>query len=439
MRLLHRSEIFAIALPAIISNLTTPVLGLVDVAITGHIGNAVYIGAIAVSGTVFNMLYWLFNFLRMGSSGLTAQAYGADDRKRCNTVLFRALIIGVAVGLLLLALSRPIASLVLGFMDADGDTEALARNYFNICIWGAPAVMASYAIMGWFVGMQDSRSAMWVSIFINIVNIITSLVLVFGFGWKIEGVATGTLTAQWAGVLFGAVIVIRRYRPALQPLRQVLDGRELLSFFRINADIFLRTCCLVAVTLWFTHAGALQGPQILAANAVLLQLFILFSYFMDGFAYAGEALAGKYAGAAHVGRTMEQGGSLKSLIRELLLSGVICALLFSTLYLLAGDAFLSLLTKDNGVVDTARRYLSWCIAVPLCSFLAFIWDGIFVGLTHTRYMLAAMFSALIVFFTTYFSLRNYMGNDCLWLAFDAYLIMRGLVSYLLFHRRERSL
>lgn len=438
MRLLHRSEIVAIALPAIISNLTTPVLGLVDVAITGHIGNAVYIGAIAVGGTIFNMLYWLFNFLRMGSSGLTAQAYGAGNRSRCDTILFRALIIGVAVGLVLIALSRPICSVVLGFMDADGDTAALADSYFRICIWGAPAVMASYAIMGWFVGMQDSRSAMWVSVFINVANIVTSLVLVFGLGWKIEGVATGTLTAQWAGVLLGAVIIMRRYRPALQPLRKVLERHELLSFFRINADIFLRTCCLVTVTLWFTHAGALQGPVILAANAVLLQLFILFSYFMDGFAYAGEALAGKYAGALQARCNKDADRGLKSLIRELLLSGVLCALVFSVIYLIAGEAFVSVLTEDCGVVECARRYLPWCVAVPLCGFLAFLWDGIFVGLTYTRYMLAAMSVALIVFFALYFSLHSHMGNHCLWLAFDAYLIVRGLVSWCLYLRRVRS-
>lgn len=438
MRLRHSSEILAIALPAIISNLTTPVLGLVDVAITGHIGNAVYIGAIAVGGTVFNMLYWLFGFLRMGSSGLTAQACGAGDRGRCDTILFRALIIGMLVGLLLIALSGPICSVVLGFMDADGATAALADRYFGICIWGAPAVMVSYAIMGWFVGMQDSRSAMWVSIFINLANIVTSLVLVFGLGWKIEGVATGTLTAQWAGAILGLTVVMRRYRPQPQVLSVVLDRRRLLSFFRINADIFLRTCCLVAVTLWFTHAGALQGPVILAANAVLLQLFILFSYFMDGFAYAGEALAGKYAGAQSAGIDMARGRSLHTLLRELLVAGVACALLFSLLYLLAGSAFVSLLTDDSGVVQAARRYLPWCMAVPLCGFLAFIWDGIFVGLTHTRYMLAAMLVALAVFFGLYFGLRTHMGNDCLWLAFDAYLIARGLVSWTLFLRRERS-
>lgn len=438
MRLRHSSEILAIALPAIISNLATPVLGLVDVAITGHIGNAVYIGAIAVGGTVFNMLYWLFGFLRMGSSGLTAQACGAGDRGRCDTILFRALIIGMLVGLLLIALSGPICSVVLGFMDADGATAALADRYFGICIWGAPAVMVSYAIMGWFVGMQDSRSAMWVSIFINLANIVTSLVLVFGLGWKIEGVATGTLTAQWAGAILGLTVVMRRYRPQPQALSVVLDRRRLLSFFRINADIFLRTCCLVAVTLWFTHAGALQGPVILAANAVLLQLFILFSYFMDGFAYAGEALAGKYAGAQSAGIDMARGRSLHTLLRELLVAGVACALLFSLLYLLAGSAFVSLLTDDSGVVQAARRYLPWCMAVPLCGFLAFIWDGIFVGLTHTRYMLAAMLVALAVFFGLYFGLRTHMGNDCLWLAFDAYLIARGLVSWTLFLRRERS-
>lgn len=427
----HRREILALSIPAIVSNLTTPLLGLVDIAITGHLGAAVYIAAIAVGGSMFNMLYWLFNFLRMGSSGITAQAYGAGKNEDCNTVLFRASLIGIVIGLAMIALSHPLADVILEFMDADGETETLARRYFDTCIWGAPAVMLSYAFAGWFIGMQDSRSAMWTAIATNVVNIGVSLSLVIGLGWKIEGVATGTVTAQWAGALLGAAIVARKYHPALQSLHKVLDTGELSRFFRLNADIFLRTCCLVAVTLWFTHAGALQGPEILAANAILLQLFMLFSFFMDGFAYAGEALAGKFTGARHT-------DSLRSLIHDLMLTGAVCAVIFSASYILAGEWFVKILADNSEVVSTACGYILWAAVIPLCGFGAFVWDGIFVGLTATRQMLLSMAAAVAVFFVLYFSLIHRMGNNALWLAFNAYLLVRAAMQWLIWNRRAKS-
>jgi len=414
----HKKEVLAIAVPAIISNITTPLLGLVDVAITGRIGAAVYIGAIAVGGTMFNMLYWLFGFLRMGSSGLTAQAYGASDARGQALVLWRALLVGALAGMVMIGMSQPLCSVVLGFMDADGATASLAASYFRICIWGAPAVMCTYALSGWFLGMQDSRSAMWMAVATNVANILLSGTLVFGLHMKIEGVATGTLCAQWLGLSVGAAIVYVRYRPSVPALRDILDHPRLVAFFKVNADIFLRTCCLVAVTVWFTHAGALSGADILAANALLLQLFMLFSYFMDGFAYAGEALAGKYFGRGD--RT-----GMSGLVRELLLTGLGWALVLSALYALCGEWFLRMLADVPSVVDTARAYLAWAAVIPLCGFLAFIWDGIYVGITATRSMLVAMAAALVVFFGVYVSLREYMGNHALWLAFDIFLLVRG--------------
>ena len=422
----HRREIFAIAWPAIISNLTTPLLGPVDVANTGHIGAAVYIGAIAVGGTMFNMLYWLFGFLRMGSSGLTAQAYGAADTARQALVLYRALMLAIAAGALMILLSEPLGQQILDFMDADDATGALAGRYFGICIWGAPAVLATYAMSGWFIGMQDSRSAMAVAIATNVVNIAVSLALVYGLGWKIEGVATGTTMAQWAGAILGAVIIAIRYRPVRQPLKKMLERRQLAAFFKINTDIFLRTCCLVAATLWFTHAGAVQGTDVLAANALLLQLFMLFSFFMDGFAYAGEALAGKYAGATDQ-------KSLRSLIRALLATGAICAMVFAALYLIAGEWFIGMLAEDKDVVALARHYLPWAVIIPATGFLAFIWDGIFVGLIETRAMLMSMSAAIIVYFALYFPLADKLGNNAIWLAFNAYLLTRGVIEWLLYY------
>lgn len=426
----YRKEIFAIAVPAIISNITTPLLGLVDVAITGRIGAAVYIGAIAVGGTMFNMLYWLFGFLRMGTSGLTAQAYGASDVKAQSLVLWRALLLGALAGLFFVICSGPMCDIVLSFMDADGTTAILAARYFKICIWGAPAVMCTYALAGWFLGMQDSKSAMWMAIATNVANILFSATLVFVFHWKIEGVATGTMCAQWVGAGLGLIMVYVLYHPCRVALADLFDRSRLIAFFKINTDIFLRTCCLVAVTVWFTHAGALQGADILAANALLLQLFMLFSYFMDGFAYAGEALAGKYLGRGEHTR-------LAGLVRELLLTGLVCAIIFSVAYLFGGEMFLRALADVPEVVDTAASYLLWAAAIPMCGFLAFVWDGIYIGVTSTRPMLVAMAVAMIVFFGVYYGLRLTVGNHALWLAFNLYLVARGAVEWMLWRRVRR--
>lgn len=426
----HRREIFAIAVPAIVSNITTPILGLVDVAVTGHIGAAVYIGAIAVGGSMFNMLYWLCNFLRMGTSGLTAQAYGATDATAQARILYRALLVGLVLGLLIFALQKPLADVILRFMDADDATQALARQYFSICVWAAPAVTATLGISGWLLGMQNSRATMIIAISTNIVNVALSVGLVFGAGWKIEGVATGTMVAQWFGALLGIGIIMWKYRPAFPRLRCIFESEALKGFFRINTDIMLRTACLVAVTMWFTHAGAVQSTDILAANALLLQLFMLFSYFMDGFAFAGEALAGKYHGARNP-------QALDSLIAAILRIGLWCALIFAALYALLGETFLALLAEDRTVVDTAATYLPWAAAIPLCGFAAFAWDGILIGLTRTRIMLAAMGLAMIAFFALYFGVVRQWGNHALWLAFDTYLIVRAAAEWILYRKSRK--
>ncbi len=420
-----RREIMAIALPAIATNITTPILGLVDVAITGHIGEPVYIAAIAVGGTMFNILYWLFNFLRMGTSGMTARAYGAGDADTRHAVLFRSLAVGLVLGAAMLVLARPLGTVILDFLDADDAGAGFARQYFYICIWGAPAVMATYAMAGWLIGMQDTRATMWVAIATNVVNIAASATLVYGMGWKIEGVATGTLVAQWAGAILAAYIILRKYRPQRPPKEVIRRAAPLGRFFSINSDIFLRTACLVAVTLWFTHAGALQSTTVLAANAVLLQLFMLFSFFMDGFAFAGEALGGKYCGRG-------DRSAVRHLTRTLLVIGVIFACTFALLYLFAGGTFVDVLTDSEPVRNAAREYLPWAVAIPLCGFAAFVYDGLMVGLGHTRSMLAAMAVAMAVFFTLYFALPAPPGNHALWLAFDAYLLVRGAVEALIF-------
>ncbi len=427
-----KKEILAIALPAIISNITTPILGLIDTAIVGHIGSAAYIGAIAVGGNMLNMPYWLFAFLRMGASGMTAQATGANDNRQVSLILYRSLLIALCASILMIIFSSPIAYCVLKFMNADYETALLAKRYFSVCIFGAPAVLGIYALSGWFIGRQDSQTPMWLAIISNVANIIVSLVLVVGFKLKIEGVAMGTVIAQWLSIIIGLLVVKRTSIIPIKSLslRSVLSKFELQKFFKINIDIFLRTLCLVSVTLWFTHAGAEQSVEILAANSIMMQFFMLFSFFMDGFAYAGEALVGKYYG-------MRDSILLKSTVTALLRIGLIMALLCSIIYLICGSTIISILTNDISVRATTDEYIIWAILIPLFGFLAFVYDGIFIGMTLSRQMLCSMFISMLVFFAVYTATLSTLSNHALWLAFSSYLLSRGLIQMAIYRRLSR--
>lgn len=324
-------RILHIAIPSIISNITVPLLGLIDVTIVGHLGSASYIGAIAVGGMLFNMIYWVFGFLRMGTSGLTAQAYGAHDLKEVTRILLRSTGISLMLALALLILQYPIRLIAFELIDTSAEVQQLATLYFHICIWGAPATLGLYSFSGWFIGMQNSRFPMFIAITQNIVNIVASLLFVFVFGMKVEGVALGTLIAQYAGLFMAYLLWLRYYRP----LRKYISRKQLFThdamkrLFQVNRDIFLRTLCLVAVTVFFTSTGAAFGDVVLAVNTLLMQLFTLFSYIMDGFAYAGEALTGKYIGA---GNRQE----LQRTIRHLFGWGIALSLAFTLLYGIGG-------------------------------------------------------------------------------------------------------
>lgn len=430
-----RKQIIALSLPAIAANITTPLLGLVDTAIVGHLGASIYIAAVALGSSVFNMLYWLFGFLRAGTSGLTSQAYGAtaadSDREQStpetDAILYRALAIAMAIGLAIILLRQPLGSLVISFMDADDATYNVAMQYYRLATLGAPAVMCGFALSGWLLGMQSSKGILWMSLITNVVNIIVSITLVFGFRLGVTGIAIGTVSAQWAGTAYGFRYAWRRYRPGERRWRSIFDTQRLLRFFKLNTDIFLRTLCLVAVTLWFTRSGASQGVDMLACNALLMQLFMFFSYFMDGFAYAGEAMAGRYYGAG-------DRDSLRTTVSQLLRIGMLMSLLFTALYFFAGEAILSILTDVDSVLTVARDYLPWAVTVPLTGMTAFIFDGIFIGITKTRQMLWIMALAMVVFFGLYFLTFGTLANHGLWLAFTAYLLTRGVGQYILFKR-----
>ena len=413
-------RILHLAIPSIVSNITVPLLGLVDVTIVGHLGATAYIGAIAVGGLLFNILYWNFGFLRMGTSGLTSQAYGRKDKDAEIRVLVQAVSVGLFSALAMLILQYPIERLAFRLLDTSAEVEQYTVTYFRICIWGAPAVLAQYGFTGWFIGMQNSRYPMYIAIVMNVINIVCSSCFVFLFGMKVEGVALGTVVAQYSGVMMALGLWFYNYKELWGRItfKGSLQLIAMRRFFAVNRDIFLRTLCLIGVTTFFTSTGARQGDVILAVNTLLMQLFTLFSYIMDGFAYAGEALSGRYVGACNLIQ-------LKRAVRALFGWGVGLSLVFTLLYGVGGENFLGLLTNDKIVIETAGHYFYWVLAIPLAGFAAFLWDGILIGATATRFMLWSMLVASGSFFVIYYYFSGATNNHMLWLAFLVYLALRG--------------
>ena len=433
-------EILSLAIPSIVTNITVPLLGLVDVAIVGHMGDASYIGAIAVGTMMMNVICWLFGFLRMGTSGMTSQAYGRGDSKEAATILFQAIALGAAIGILFVLFQPLLLRLFLFFMRPSDEIRAFASVYFHVCVFGLPAALVMYGLTGWFIGMQDTRTPMTVSIFQNIVNIMTSLLLVYVFGMKVEGVALGTLTAQYSGLLLALYILRRKYASHYQLLFSQFTLKPgdyssfsykhtLNRFFRVNRDIFLRTLFLVAVNAAFTSVGSRQGDVILAVNTLLFQFFTLYSYIMDGFAYAGEAICGKYYGAGNM-------PSFHACIRRLFAWGVIMTVVYTAAYYFGANDILHVLSNEQTVIEASEPYLLWVALIPVAGMGAFIWDGVFIGITDSRGMLLSCFVAAIVFAIMLSLFFTTMGNHALWLALLSYLLARGVMQTMLFWRSK---
>lgn len=423
-------KILKLAVPNIITNLTVPLLGMVDLGLMGHLGDEKYIGAIALGGVIFNLLYWSFAFLRMGTSGLTAQAYGEEDHQKAVNILARALLVAISVSIFVLLLNKPIAWLSFKLINGSDGVEVLAKSYFHIRIMAAPATISLYALSGWFIGMQNARYPMIISILINILNIGFNALFVFGFDMKSDGVALGTVIAQYSGVTLGVILLLYRYKNLLKQVSKqaVLDLKALLLFFKVNRDIFLRTLCIISVFTFFTSRSAATNDQILAVNSLLLQFLIFFSYFVDGFAYAGEALVGRYVGA----------GSRVNLIRvikNLFVWGFGLGLFFTILYWLAGEHILRILTNDMEVISIAKNYIFWVILIPFLSVSSYIWDGIYIGATASKGMLITMLMAtFILFYPVYFLMQNLMGNHALWFAMILFMAGRGIFQTVVVRR-----
>ena len=421
-------QILQIALPSIVSNITVPLLGLVDVAIVGHMGSAAFIGAVAVGSMIFNLVYWLFGFLRMGTSGMTSQALGRRDLTEVASLLARSLSMALGIALLFIVLQAPMKWAAFALIGPTADVAPYASAYFDIVIWGAPASLALFSLMGWFIGMQNTRFPMFISIMQNVVNILASLTLVYGFGMKIEGVALGTVIAQYIGFIVALGLLVHHYGRLFRYFQKQRIFLNIRQFLHVNRDIFLRTLCLVAVNLFFTSAGARQGAVILSVNTVMMQLYLFFSYFMDGFAYAGEALGGKTYGA-------HNRSAFHETLRRLWLWTLIVTTVFTILYLCCGEWIISILTDEPQVIEAAQAYLWWVWLIPATGCVAFIWDGIFIGVTTTRGMLVSSCLSALLFFGVYEITRDAIGNHGLWLAMILYLLMRGILQTIWYRLR----
>lgn len=415
-------KILQLAIPNIVTNITIPLLAMVDLGLMGHMGSEKYVGAIALGTMIFSFIFWAFGFLRMGTSGFTAQAYGGRNLEEASGVLARGLVTALGAGFLLILLQWPIAWFAFRLVDSGPELEQLARQYFFIRIYAAPATLVTYTLTGWFIGMQNARIPMTLAISINVLNVALSLVFIRIFGWGSNGVAWANLVSQYMGLGLG-IVFLSLYWPRLRKhfnIRKALSREGFRKFIHVNADIFIRTLCLIITLSFFTVQSANTNDTVLAVNTLLFQFFYFFSYFVDGFAYAAEALTGRYIGAGD--RT-----SLKRSVRLLFIWGGGIAAFFTLAYAFSGNTILRMLTNDTRIISEALPYLFWVILIPFITVSAFIWDGIFVGATASKAMRNSMvIITTLIFFPAYYLLHPVMGNHGLWLAMLLFMGARGL-------------
>lgn len=416
--LTHR-RVLAIALPVMLSNLSTPLVGAVDTAVVGQIADPAYIGAVALGSLVFTFVFWAFGFLRMGTTGMTAQALGAGNTDELVAGLGRALLVALAAGLLLVLLQWPIREVAFALLDGSPRVESLARSYFDIRIWAAPATLANFALLGWFIGLGRTDIALVLQLVLNLVNMALDLLFVLGLGWDVRGVALGTLIAEFVAAATGLVLAARHIHRigGRWSLRRLLLPEPLRRTLGVNGDIMVRSLALIFVFVWFMAQGARHGDVQLAANAVLMQFITASAYFLDGLAFAAEALVGSAVGA---GRR----DALRRAAAMTTLWAVGIAALASLALSAAGPVLVDLLSVDAGVRATARTYLPWAAGAPLLGVAAFQLDGIFIGATRTTDMRRAMLLSLAIFMLAWWALQPW-GNHGLWAALYVHYLARA--------------
>ncbi len=419
-------RILNLAIPNIISNLSIPILSSVDTIIMGHQDEVYYLGAVSVGAIIFNFIYFGLNFLRMGTTGLTAQAYGKKDKPEAMAVLSRALVFAVITGLILILLQSVIREIGFSLIDTSEDVRKHAIEYYNIRIFAAPAVLALMAIHGWYLGVHNAKILVVLSILIQVSNAGLNILFVYGFGMKSDGIALGTVIAQYIGITAAILVLTNKYSDYLQTFKITMlkNISEIKKFFKMNADLFIRTIVLIFAFNYFTAKSALYGDNILAANSILIQLWMIISFGIDGFAFAAESLVGSFVGA-------KDKSSLVKLVKLVFLWGAGIGLLFSLAYFFFEKPIISIYTSNEEVIALCSKFFIWTIFAPFINSFCFIWDGIYTGATATSAMRNSMLISLFVFyFPIMIFTEPYLGNNALWLSMTGLMIGRGItMSY----------
>lgn len=423
---LTRKTVLYIAWPIILSNLSTPLLGLVDTAVIGNLGNPALIGAIAIGAMIFSFIYWGFGFLRMGTTGLIAQSRGAEDDDGTRAAFYRALILAVSIGLILLLLQNVLVAFAFSVIDGSPAVEQAAATYFGIRIWAAPFSLTHLVVMGWLLGHQKSTTILWIQLLLNGTNIALDFVFVVGLGWGVAGIAAATVIAEVLATVVGLYIVFRHMNQSYSsigvPMSILKDVQAILRTLSVNRDIMIRTLCLIFAFAWFTNEGAKSGDVMLATNAILMQFVTFSAFFLDGYALAAESLIGTAVGS----NNRERFDRTLRYISEL---GLLTATALSIVFFLAGPIMIDLLTNVDEVRDTTRTYLLWAVAAPVISLWCYLLDGVFIGATCTREMRNAMVLSLLAYLGAWYFLAPVLLNHGLWLSLQLYFIARALTLW----------
>ncbi len=426
-------QILRLALPNILSNISVPLIGSVDTALMGHL-SAPHLAALGIGSMIFMFLYSSFGFLRMGTTGMCAQAYGAKDRKSLSATLYQAISLALIISVFMIIFKDAIFSLSAELMNVDKSYKALANSYFSIRIQTAPAVLALFVFSGFFFAMQNARYPLYITLVVNILNIVLSIFFVKALGWGIAGAAWGTLLAQYGGLAY-AIWLIGRYRQYLHRVKpkEIMKWEALSRFFHINRNIFLRTLALTFSLAFFYSQAAKGGEHTLSVMILLLQFLIWTSFAIDGFANAAESLVGKYYGA-------KDRRSFNEAVKNSLGWGAFLAFIFTIFYSLFGKYILGLFTDDAKVLQEASKLLALAAILPLISFAAFIYDGIFIGMTAVKAMRNAVLSATAIYLVSFYLLKRFLPLDlALWLSFLGFFLYRGVLQWFFFHQKSWEL
>ena len=421
-----------IAAPMILSNISVPLLGMVDTGVTGHLESSVYLGAVAIGSTIFSFLYFGMNFLRMGTTGITAQSFGADDNDGLRVALGQALIVSLVIAIAILLFQAPIGRVALTLLGGDAETQAHAATYFSIRVWSAPGTLANFALLGWFLGLQNARVPLLMFLTINMTNIVLDLLFVLVLGMKVDGVALASVIAEYSGLLVGGAFAIAalRSRAGHWPVARLTNLSAYKAFFGVNANLFVRTMTLIFTFAFVTAQGARLGPTILAANAVLMNFQNLTALGLDGLAHAAEAMVGRA-----VGRKDDK--ALRHTVSLTLRWSLIFAAAFTLIYLLAGPMIVRILTDLPDVRGTAMLYFPWVVVLPLISVWCFLYDGVYVGMTRAREMRNIMLVSTFLVFLPVWYVTQAFGNHGLWFALLAFLASRGVGMHVRYVRYSR--